>query len=226
MSLFNRKPASEGIELRPLAGPSSAPGKATPHIIAQPPDESSVTWAWATAAWFIILALPLLVFPRFILFLSMPGNVSTNELRETLTPLEQYICTHVSIGLIALAITLIVTIPTPPPVTQEGVAPPAPTHPLVIPLSLALSTTSFISYNTRSVGALATIMTLGCGLTGLWGIWVIMFQGPLVISHKTGADKHTSAFLFGNKASASEQKKLWKKEKEREQAEQYELKKL
>jgi hypothetical protein len=31
------------------------------------------------------------------------------------------------------------------------------------------------------------------------------------ISKKTGADKHTSSFLFGNKSAASVQKKQWLK---------------
>ena len=42
------------------------------------------------------------------------------------------------------------------------------------------------------------------------------FEGTGNYSNKTGADKHTSSFLFGNKAAASHQKKLWKKEKEDE----------
>lgn len=37
-----------------------------------------------------------------------------------------------------------------------------------------------------------------------------MFEGTSRISKKTGADKHTSAFLFGNKTAASKQKKEWK----------------
>lgn len=40
----------------------------------------------------------------------------------------------------------------------------------------------------------------------------ILFNGPTVRSKKTGADKHTSAFLFGNVNAASVQKKKWRKE--------------
>jgi len=36
------------------------------------------------------------------------------------------------------------------------------------------------------------------------------------VSKKTGADKHTSSFIFGNKSAASLQKKRWKKEQEGE----------
>ena len=39
----------------------------------------------------------------------------------------------------------------------------------------------------------------------------VLFAGSASISRKTGADKHTSRFLFNNKAAASAQKKEWKK---------------
>lgn len=39
----------------------------------------------------------------------------------------------------------------------------------------------------------------------------MLFEGTSRISKKTGADKHTSAFLFGNKQAASLKKKEWKK---------------
>ena len=44
----------------------------------------------------------------------------------------------------------------------------------------------------------------------------LIFEGTGNFSNKTGADKHTSRFLFGSKASASAQKKLWKKERDQE----------
>lgn len=39
----------------------------------------------------------------------------------------------------------------------------------------------------------------------------MLFEGTSQISKKTGADKHTSAFLFGNKQAASLKKREWKK---------------
>jgi len=39
----------------------------------------------------------------------------------------------------------------------------------------------------------------------------MLFAGSASISRKTGADKHTSSFLFNNKTAASVQKKEWKK---------------
>ncbi|KIO28177.1 hypothetical protein M407DRAFT_184209 [Tulasnella calospora MUT 4182] len=177
-------------------------------------DESSGYWAWITAAWFTILGLSLLISPRLILFLATPYNAPVAVIREAMTPLESFFCTHVGIGLLALAIALVTSvvtsIPSPPPIIRAGVVPPSQTHPLLAPLSFALVTTAFISYNTRTVGSLGIIMTFGCGITGLWGLWVMAFEGTGDHSNKTDADKHTSSFLLGNKASASEQKKLWK----------------
>ena len=40
----------------------------------------------------------------------------------------------------------------------------------------------------------------------------LVFSGPPAISRKTGADKHTSSFIFGNKTAASVKKRLWKRD--------------
>ena len=42
----------------------------------------------------------------------------------------------------------------------------------------------------------------------------MVFEGTSRYSRKTGADKHTSRFLFGNKAAASSRKKEWKKQQD------------
>lgn len=43
-------------------------------------------------------------------------------------------------------------------------------------------------------------------------LWIILFgTGGGRISRKTGADKRTSSFPFGNKESASARKKQWSK---------------
>jgi hypothetical protein len=39
----------------------------------------------------------------------------------------------------------------------------------------------------------------------------IVFAGPPLLSKKTGADKRTSAFIFGNSSAASVLKKEWRK---------------
>jgi len=188
--------------------------------LAQLVDDSSSWWAWFTAGWLVTLAFPLLAFPRFFLFLSIPAGPATTEMRETLYPLERFLCTHLGIGLIATALALVTSIPSPPPLVRSGLAPtPTSGHPLLGPLSLGLSLTAFVAYNTANIGALGTLISVGSGITGVWGLWVMAFEGTSNYSNKTGADKHTSSFLFGNRAAASEQKKLWKHERERELAE-------
>ncbi|KAG8861231.1 hypothetical protein FRB96_003181 [Tulasnella sp. 330] len=184
------------------------------QLISEIRDESESWWAWAAAAWLATLAFPLLLFPRLLLFLSTPARavVGVTAPRETLTTLESFLCTHAGIGLLALSIALIISIPDAPPISRTVAPEPLKAHPLLGPLSVSLSITAFVSYNTSRIGALSIIMAIGCGFTGLWGLWV----GTGNYSNKTGADKHTSSFFFGNRASASKQKQLWKKEVERE----------
>jgi len=220
MSRRNKSPENTGTSVDSNSSPTYPPSlaekrEANKAVIAQIRDESESWWAWATAAWLLTLSFPLLLFPRFLLFLSTPSRAPGISVRENLTSLESYLCTHVGIGLIAIAIAVVISIPSAPPISRT-VSEPTSQHPLLVPLSSSFVITAFVSYNTVTVGPLAMIMTLGCGFTGLWGLWVIAFQGTGNYSNKTGADKHTSAFLFGNKASASQQKKLWKQERDRE----------
>jgi len=55
------------------------------------------------------------------------------------------------------------------------------------------------------------VVSTGCGAISMWGFWVMFFAHESRKSKKTGADKRTSAFLFGNKSSAYEQKKEYNK---------------
>jgi len=73
---------------------------------------------------------------------------------------------------------------------------------------------SFSSYNTSAtqLGFLRMAMSILMGCVSLWGIWVILFESSTRLSKKTGADKHTSAFLFNNKTAASVQKKEWERQ--------------
>ncbi|KAL5532720.1 hypothetical protein ACEPAF_4494 [Sanghuangporus sanghuang] len=171
---------------------------------------SSVTvWAWVSAALLSLAASILLFFPRFLLFVSF----STEFSERVLTPLEGYLALHFSFFLFSLAICLVLynQIPSDDEVEKQTRRRDTLGHPLLGPLTGACLISSFISYNTNSVGALPFGVSILTGIIGLWGLWVILFQGPPRISEKTGADKHTSSFLFGNKTAASVKKKEWKK---------------
>ncbi|KAI0362126.1 hypothetical protein OH77DRAFT_1441368 [Trametes cingulata] len=168
-------------------------------------DETVILWwAWVSAILLIVLASALILFPRLLLFLSETGT----ERRVALTPLESFMALHTGILLFSVALGLIFNIPS----NQPTARPSTTGHPMLASLSGACVLISFIAYNTKSVGALSFLVCLGSGTIGLWGIWAIVFSGTSSISRRTGADKHTSRFIFGNKAAASVQKKRWKKE--------------
>nr|VWO98654.1 WD_REPEATS_REGION domain-containing protein [Ganoderma boninense] len=173
-------------------------------------DSTISNWAWATATLLLLVAIPLMLYPDLLLFLSETGT----ERRAALTPLESFFAWNTAIMLIALAVALVFNIPSESEVlrsSREG----SLDHPLLEPMSSACLLISFLSYNTSSVGSLAFLVCLGSGAIGLWGLWAILFAGSSSFSVKTGADKRTSRFIFGNKAAASSKKKEWKKEQAR-----------
>ncbi|KAI0054142.1 hypothetical protein FA95DRAFT_1480235 [Auriscalpium vulgare] len=144
-----------------------------------------------------------ILFPRFLLFAAEEG--------QALTPLESFLALHFGLLLVGTAIALITNIPSDHPLPAREQRDP-PTHPLLYPVTGVSLVSSFFSYNTPDAGGLPVVFSLCTGIIGVWGLWAITFAGASLISKKTGADKHTSAFLFGNKASASKQKKAWRKE--------------
>ncbi|KAJ7109445.1 hypothetical protein C8R44DRAFT_802534 [Mycena epipterygia] len=201
------------IELEDLSQrASSGAPSATPTTNDAVPDGVSTFWAWTTASLLILFSLVLSVSPRLLLFLSETTNAL--EKRTSLTHLESFLALHASIWLSAVAISLVLNIPSVPPVDvlprhQQIV----PNHPLLVPLSAAGSLSAFLAYNTRSVGTLASIVCVGSSVIGLWGTWAAVFGGSSRVSKKTGADLHTSSFIFGNKSAASVQKKEWLKKR-------------
>ncbi|KAI0273743.1 hypothetical protein BC834DRAFT_816313, partial [Gloeopeniophorella convolvens] len=145
----------------------------------------------------------LIFFPRILLFAA--------EDSQQLTPLESFLTLHFGLLLACAAAGLVVNIPSSFPVsTREQKDPPA--HPLIVPMTCFSLLSAFLSYNTTGAGSLPILYAICIGFMGVWGLWAITFAGPVSISRKTGANKHTSAFIFGNKSSASEQKKRWKQE--------------
>ncbi|KII88430.1 hypothetical protein PLICRDRAFT_92169 [Plicaturopsis crispa FD-325 SS-3] len=172
-----------------------------------PKDGVISLWAWTSTSLILLLASTLILFPRVLLFAT-----AESERRTQLSSLERFLALHFGIFLIAIALTLLLNIPSPlPPVPARQIR-AAPSHPLLGPLSGACVLSAFVSYNTTTVGSLSYLLFTGCAVIGVWGLWAIVFAGSSRTSRKTGADKRTSAFLFGNKSSASAQKKRWKKE--------------
>ena len=140
-----------------------------------------------------LLCFPLLLFPRFLLFLSVSGDFS----EATLTPLESFLATHFAFFLLALAIALILYVRNPPYgtfITNIFIFVQIPSeeplqitrrrdqlgHPLLGPLTGACLISSFVSYNTSSVGALAFVLCIASGIIGLFGFWVVSAVSPFL----------------------------------------------
>ncbi|KAF9246314.1 hypothetical protein BU15DRAFT_70415 [Melanogaster broomeanus] len=174
-------------------------------------DASVSLWAWTSAAALAAFALCLLAFPRFLLFLA-----ETSGGRGTLTSLEKYLALQLGIVLGTTAVTIVSTIPNEWPTGSPRKD--LQTHPLLVPMTAASLMVTLASYNNRAVGTLATAMLWGAGAIALFGLWILVFAGSSAISRKTGADKHTSSFIFGNKSAASVKKKLWKRDQVRKHA--------
>ncbi|PPQ98135.1 hypothetical protein CVT26_003179 [Gymnopilus dilepis] len=159
----------------------------------------SSAWSALAAAAFAVLAALLAAAPRLLLFLA---DTDTHQL----TPLEAFLATQLAIFLAAVALGI------PAPESPLPPQPAPPTQPLLLPLSLAGLVSAFSAYNTPDVGALASLFFAVSLVIGVWGSWEIVFANSASFSKTTGADKHTSAFIFGNKAAASSQKKQLKKQ--------------
>lgn len=169
--------------------------------------EQSVTlWAYGATAILVILAMPMMFFPSFLLYVSE----NSFERRNALTPLESFLSVNSGILLATYGLALLFNVPAGTHIPLPAQA--KQTHPLLMPLTISCSIIALSAYNTTSVGSLAVLVFFGSVIIAAWGIWTIMFSGTSYISRKTGADKRTSRFLFGNKAAASSQKKEWKKE--------------
>ncbi|KAG8750748.1 hypothetical protein FRC12_012750 [Ceratobasidium sp. 428] len=198
-------------EVNDEAARSDEPLEAMPKAVLEGEADDLSTWAWLSALWLMALAACLLLFPRFLLFVSTPpGGLA----RESMTSLEQFLATQLGVGLIVVSFTLVTSIPSYHPADATKLYSGAHNHPLLIPLTSGFAFIAFICYNKSidEIGSLGFIIFCGNGALALYGGYLALFQGPTLRSKKTGADKHTSSFLFGNKNAASVQKKQWRKE--------------
>ncbi|KAF8495626.1 hypothetical protein JB92DRAFT_2992552 [Gautieria morchelliformis] len=197
-----------------LADNNSDPSNSTVEDPRDMTTDSTITlWTYATATWFVMMSIPFLAFPRFLLFLSSTGEGGDHR-EYKLTPLERFLSTHFAILALSVAVGIIISLPSDSPITVPSSSQTRSYgHPLLVPITLGLLISAFLSYNTSisQVGPLAFLMALGAGTAGLWGVFALLFGGSSSTSRKTGADKHTSRFLFWNRSASSAQKRQWKK---------------
>ncbi|ORX39861.1 hypothetical protein BD324DRAFT_615273 [Kockovaella imperatae] len=189
--------SDEGIELQPVGSstlkpripprhPDTAPGglgaayraaedkaKAAVHLQEGNLDNVSV-WGLVAAGWFTILALPLLLFPRILVFFSQtpaPGPGIANLERDhydTLTPLESFLALTLALGLVSLALLVFLTL-------VPSYTPPSPSRwPLLAIIVGLTSTMSVIAWN-APIGGLGKVTGIGNTLVAIWGWWVVVF---------------------------------------------------
>jgi len=196
---------AESFELRDML---DEPRKAAPSTVSVDTDDADgTTTAWSLAASTLLLVLGLLGFAPGLLMLMTGGP------RTLPTPLEAFLAFQFGLTLCGVSFGVLVNTPYGTLFTAHRIDDPIRSqlsHPLITPVTVVSLLMSLTAYNTTGIGMLSTVFSIITGIVGLWGSWTIVFGGSGRRS-KLGADKRTSAFIFGNKSAASEIKKSARK---------------
>jgi hypothetical protein len=189
------------------------------------------TYTYSSAAWLTLQALPLITSPTIMVTLLSPEvrEPTGKFLNCLLKPpksnnypaLEDYFSRSLGIALLTIGILLILltgSVPLTSSISAVSTEDKDPTAPYAVPaLTISFFYHSantvfcYTRYTTNSQASYA-LGAVGSGLLACVGLWLILFSSTSGrISRKTGADKRTSAFPFGNKESASEKKRALKK---------------
>ncbi|WWC61158.1 uncharacterized protein I303_103738 [Kwoniella dejecticola CBS 10117] len=153
--------------------------KAAVHLQEGGLDAISI-WGLGLAAWFSSLAIPLLLFPRILLFFSQTPpppttSFSSNSQREdhydALSPLESTLCLTISLGLFALALISIFSLV---PVYEQPTT--NPSRKSLLGILVGLTTLSgLILWNAKTIGGLSVCVGGGNLVLAVWGWWTIVF---------------------------------------------------
>ena len=126
---------------------------------------------------FSALALPLLLFPRIILFFAQsPASPhvsasSRDDHYDTFTPLESFLLVILSLGLLTLALaSLFIIAPAYHPPSSNPSR-----KPLLGLLVVLITLSALYGFNTSVIGGLGTFLGVGGTIIAGWGWWVIMF---------------------------------------------------
>ncbi|OCF45497.1 hypothetical protein I317_00745 [Kwoniella heveanensis CBS 569] len=170
--------------------------KAAVHLQEGGLDAISV-WGLGLSAWFATLALPLLLFPRILLFFSQvapPPSTSFStsstshhrdaikdreEHYDSLTSLESTLCLSLSLGLLAVSlISLIILVPTYETSNLNPNRNANPSRKSLLGILVGLTTVSGLTmWNSGGIGGLSGVVGGGNILVAIWGWWVIVFGG-------------------------------------------------
>ncbi|WVR09763.1 hypothetical protein IAU60_006839 [Kwoniella sp. DSM 27419] len=138
-------------------------------------------WGLALAAWLAVLALPLLLFPRILLFFAQTPPAGTSAFStagrddhyDALSPLESTLCLTLSLGLLAVSlISLFILVPSYQPPSSN------PSRTPLLGVLVGLTTISGLTlWNGSGIGGLAPVIGGGNVLMAVWGWWVVVFGG-------------------------------------------------
>ncbi|KAJ7581476.1 hypothetical protein C8J56DRAFT_1057455 [Mycena floridula] len=175
---------TSSIEMEDLAARRRTEATNEEPVPEEPDHHSEIIsmWTYTSAGLLSLIGLVLIFSPQFLLFLASEDVAASH-----LTPLESFLSRHFGILLFAVAGALLFNVPDSMVIatTSNG-----PSHPLLVPVTLASSLTAFLSYNTKDLGSLATIFFLGPGVIALWGFWVMVFGAmPEKVHGKHGVSR-------------------------------------
>ncbi|WVQ78092.1 hypothetical protein IAT38_000173 [Cryptococcus sp. DSM 104549] len=142
------------------------------------------------SSWFTILAIPLALFPRILIFFSQTAPPTTpfssssvsaaaaaaaarEDHYDALTPLESTLCLTLALGLVGVAlISLFILVPTyEPPSSNPARAP------LLGVLVGLVTLAAAVTWNAPGLGGLGVVVGGGNVVVALWGWWVVVFGG-------------------------------------------------
>jgi hypothetical protein len=123
---------------------------------------------------FAFISLPLLIYPRMLVFFAQTKpnqlNVLDRDHYDDLTSLEYFLCLITGMGSLSMAlICLFVLVP------NYETKPPG-RMPLLCVLTGLTSLSGVMSWN-GGIGGLGKFVGLGNGVMAVWGWWVIVFSG-------------------------------------------------
>ncbi|KAK3336446.1 hypothetical protein B0T19DRAFT_437208 [Cercophora scortea] len=170
--------------------------------------DSVSAYSFASLAWLSIQAVPLIVWPQFII------SILTADEHYVNVTVPHYISVVLhyfarSLGLSQLAIgMLLVVLSGALPLTSVVDTPDNSVSPYadaVVLVSIFYhASTAFYGYTryNSSTGELGYLLgSIGSGVLAAFALWISLFASGSHISRRTGADKRTSGFPFKNRES-------------------------
>ncbi|KAF2668079.1 hypothetical protein BT63DRAFT_480959 [Microthyrium microscopicum] len=157
-------------------------------------------YSLATSGWLAIQALPLLFTPTVLLPLFTHHEDATSDL-------SLYLARALALSLLSLSVTALFLSGVLPVNTRTE----TPVNPYASPITIITTMfhfgSAFLAYTAYadSRGTMFMLGLIGSGNLFALGMWAVMFGGDVGhISKRTGKDKRTSKFPFGDKKGRAE----------------------